>query len=143
MNPTATLSAPVLPSSSVVPATDLWLEVLRRLAVKLPRAQFITWFKNTAVLGNEEGNLVVGLPLPTYLTWHMEQYRTMTLEEAQQVDPGIRQIVYTVDIGLKDNPERTVDLLEHFPEAKRRKLPGRQEVMLAEGIISKVLSTKY
>jgi len=145
MHPTVTaiVPAPVAHSASSVPAADLWLEVLRRLASKLPRAQFITWFKNTAVVGCEEGNLVVGLPLPTYLTWHMEHYRAMTLEAAQEVDPGIRQIVYTVDLGLKDNPKRTIDLLEHFPEAKRRKLPGRQEVKLAEGIVSKILNPSY
>lgn len=143
MNPTATASTPFLQSASSVPAADLWLEILRRVASKLPRAQFITWFKNTDIVGREEGNLVVGLPLPTYLTWHMEHYRAMTLEAAQAIDPGIRQIVYTVDLGLKDNPERTVDLLEHFPETKRRKLPGRQEVKLAEGIVSNILNPSY
>lgn len=141
MNPTATAPAPVLQSSASM--TDLWLEILKKLEGRLARGQFITWFKNTAALGNDGGTLTVGLPLPTYLTWHMEHYRDMTLEAAQQVDPAIRHITYIVDIGLKDNPERSVDLLEHFPELKRRKLPGRQEVKLAEGIVSKVLSTKY
>ncbi len=141
MNPAATLSP--APVTTAVDTTDLWLEILRRVSSKLPRAQFITWFKNTAAVGREDGNLVVGLPLPTYLTWHMEHYRTMTLEAAKEVDPAIHQIVYSVDLGLKDNPERTVDLLEHFPETKRRKLPGRQEVMLAEGIVSKILNPSY
>ncbi|NOS67009.1 MAG: chromosomal replication initiator protein DnaA [Candidatus Peribacteraceae bacterium] len=129
-----------VPSAS---STDLWLEILRKLESKMPRGQFITWFKNTMILGNEEGELIVGLPLPTYLTWHMEHYRVMTLEVAQEVDPSVRRIVYTVDTGLKDNPERTIDLLEHFPELKKRKLPGRQEIKLAEGIVTKILSTKY
>lgn len=143
MNPVATPPAPVLSAAAPPSFADLWLSILKNIGPKLQRSQFITWFKDTAVLGKEDGTLVVGLPLPMYLTWHMEHYRTMTLETAQEIDPDIRQIVYTVDVGLKDNPARTVNLLEAFPEQRKRKLPGRQEVRLAEGIISKILNPQY
>ncbi len=143
MIPTATLTAQVPSAVFSKTSTELWLEILRKIEPKLQRGQFITWFKDTAALSLEEGNLIVGLPLPMFLTWHMQHYRMMTLEIARELDPGIRQIVYTVDVGLKDNRERSPDLLAHFPEVKKRKLPGRQEVKLAEGIISKVLSPRY
>lgn len=113
---------------------DLWLEILQKLEQKLPRSAFITWFKDTTILGREEGTLVVGLPLPMGLSWHLEHYRALTLQAAQEVDPSIEQVVYKVDVSLKDDRLRTVDLLDHFPEQKRRKLPGRQEVKLAEEI---------
>ncbi len=122
---------------------DLWLEVLRILEPKVVRSQFITWFKDTAVLGREEGTLIVGLPLPMFLNWHLEHYRALTLQAAQEVDPTIEQVVYKVDGGLKDDPMRTLDLLQHFGDPKRRKLPGKQEVKLAEGIVSKILAPRY
>ncbi len=122
---------------------DTWLEILQKIQDKIPRGAFITWFKNTALLGREEGKLVVGLPLPMFLTWHMEHYRQMTLEVAQEMDPSIVELIYNVDTALKDNPDRTIDLLEHFPEQKKRKLPGRPEVKLAEGLVSKILSPRY
>ncbi len=122
---------------------DLWLEVLRKIETKIPRSQFITWFRDTAVLGFEEGTLVVGLPLPMSLNWHLEHYRAMTLTAAQELEPNVRQVVYQVDNGLKDDRTRTFDLLLAFPEQKRRKLPGKQEVKLAEGIVSKILSPRY
>jgi chromosomal replication initiator protein len=121
----------------------MWLEILQKIQEKLPRGAFITWFKNTALLGREEGKLVVGLPLPMFLTWHMEHYRQMTLEIAQEIDSSVVEIIYTVDTELKDNPDRTINLLEHFPEQKKRKLPGRAEVKLAEGLVSKILSPRY
>ncbi len=122
---------------------DLWLKILKNIEPKLQRSQFITWFKDTAILGSEEGTLVIGLPLPMFLSWHMEHYRSLTLQTAQELDPGIRNIVYKVDGGLKDNPDRSSDLLQHFPEPKRRKVTGRQEVKLAEGIVSKILNPRY
>lgn len=142
MSPTATITAPA-PSITPIDLTDLWLRILRALEPKIARGQFITWFKNTSVLGKEEGNLMIGLPLPTYLNWHMEHYRAMTLEAVQQIEPAVHQIVYSVDTGLNDDPSRTIDLLQHFPEQRKRKLPGRQEVKLAEGIVSKILTPRY
>jgi len=137
------LAPPAPPAVADPKLRDLWVEILRKIEQKLQRSQFITWFKDTAALGNEEGTLVVGLPLPMFLSWHMEHYRTLTLEVTQELDPSIRQIVYKVDVGLKDNPERSVDILKQFPEQKRRKVAGRQEVKLAEGIISKILNPRY
>lgn len=130
-------------SVPVVAHQDLWIRVLTKLDESLPRSAFITWFKDTAVLGNENGTLIIGLPLPMTLTWHMEHYRGMTLDIARSLDPSIDDIVYQVDGGLKDNRERSIDLLEYFPEQKRRKVAGKAEVRVAEGITSKVLLPRY
>lgn len=144
MIPTTLEHTGVLPPSiPTQDGKDLWLQILQKLETKVPRGAFITWFKNTTVLGQEGENLIVGLPLPMFLSWHMEHYRGLSLEAAQEVDSSIQQIVYKVDTGLKDDPARSFDLLEHFPEQKRRKLPGKNEVKLAEGIISKILSPRY
>ncbi|MFA5800465.1 MAG: DnaA N-terminal domain-containing protein, partial [Candidatus Peribacteraceae bacterium] len=77
---------------------DLWLKVLGKLEPKLQRGQFITWFKDTTILGREEKTVVVGLPLPMYLNWHLEHYRSMTLATIREIDPEIEQVVYQVDI---------------------------------------------
>ncbi|MDD5623913.1 MAG: chromosomal replication initiator protein DnaA [Candidatus Peribacteraceae bacterium] len=122
---------------------DLWLKILEHIEPKLQRSLFITWFKDTAVLGREEGTLIIGLPLPMSLSWHMEHYRVLTLAAARECDPTIEKIVYKVDGSLKDNRERSVDLLERFQEPKKRKLPGKQEVKMAEGVISKILNPRY
>lgn len=142
MTSSVSLASPVrhVPAQSM---QDFWLQVLRILEPKLQRSQFITWFKDTTILGQEEGTLVVGLPLPMSLNWHLEHYRAMTLQAAQEVDPSVTQVVYKVEGSLKDDRVRSFDLLQHFPEQKRRKIAGRQEIKLAEGIISKILSPRY
>ncbi len=123
---------------------DLWLKILTALEDKLPRGQFITWFKDTAILGRENNNIIIGLPLPMFLNWHLEHYRTMTIEALKAIDPTIDQIVYQVDVGLKDDASRTLRLLEHFPEKKKgRKVAGRAEIKIAEGIFSKILNPRY
>lgn len=122
---------------------ELWIEMLQTISKKIQRTQFITWFKDTALLSRDGGTLIIGLPLPMALNWHLEHYRTLTLGIAQDLDETIEKIVYNVDGSLKDNREKTIDLLEHFPEAKRRKLPNRQEVKIAEGMVSKIVNPRY
>jgi|SRR3989344_2225354 len=121
----------------------LWLQILKAIEPQMQRSQFITWFRDTAILAQDSGKLVVGLPLPMALNWHLQHYRALTLETAQALDASVEQIVYTVDNGLKDNRERSVDLLEHFPELRKRKLPGRPEVKMAEGVVSRLLNSQY
>src|SRR3989338_9076791 len=138
-----------LSHSALVPSVvqkdfrELWIDILRFVEQKIPRTQFITWFRDTMILGEEEGTLIVGLPLPMSLNLHLEHYRAVTLQAAQAIHSSIEQAVYKLDVGLKDNPSRAIDLLHHFPEQKRRKVSGRQEVRLAEGIVSKILNPLY
>ncbi|HAI98881.1 TPA: chromosomal replication initiator protein DnaA [Candidatus Peribacteria bacterium] len=139
----SSLVAAPAPVVSGIDHRDLWLKILQKVEPKLQRSQFLTWFKDTAILGREGGKVVVGLPLPMCLHWHMEHYCAITLTAAQELDSTITQIVYTVDVGLKDNRERSVDLIEHFPEQRKRKLPGKPEVKMAEGIVSKILNPRY
>lgn len=124
-------------------ATELWIDILKNIEPQMQRVEFITWFKDTNVLGRDGSTLIIGLPIPMALDWHMERYRSMTVTAAKEVDSTIEKIVYNVDGSLKDNPERTVDLLAIFPEKKRRKLPKKAEVKLAEGIVSKIFNPRY
>src|SRR3989338_5994403 len=128
---------------AAVSLNGLWLEILSKVEKRIQRSQFVTWFKDTAILGRDGGKLVIGLPLPMCLNWHLEHYRGITLAAAKECDPLIEQLVYKVDGTLKDSADRSVNLLEHFPEQKKRKLPGKQEVKMAEGVISKILNPRY
>lgn len=136
-------SSAIVPVSQTENFKELWIAVLTKLETKLQRGAFITWFRDTTILGKEEGKIVIGLPLTTVMNWHLERYKSLTLESIQEVDATIQQVVYKVDGGLKDNPVRTVDLLACFPEQRKRKLPGKHEIKMAEGLVSKILNPRY
>ena len=141
--PSVSSSAPAALHTPVV-LQDLWLAILKKIEPTLPRGEFITWFRDTTIHSRDgDGTIVVGLPLPMSLNWHLERYQERTLVIAREIDPVIAKIVYTVDVRLKDDRHRRPDLLQHFPEQKKRKLPGRQEVKMAEGLIGKVLNPRY
>jgi len=122
---------------------ELWIKIIEKLSEDLAHPQIITWFKNTAILGIEEGVLKVGLPLPFYLGWHQTHYAKKTLDVAKTIDPTIIDINYTVDISLTDANPLVVDLIKHFPKNDPRKLPNRNETRTRDGVVSKILNPAY
>jgi chromosomal replication initiator protein len=104
---------------------------------------FLTWFRNTAALSLDQGTLIVGLPLPMFLNWHLEHYRELTLQAAKTCDPAIENIVYQVDISLSERDTRVLNLLQHFPDRKSRKIPHQPAIRLPEGVTSKILNPCY
>ncbi len=122
---------------------DLWLEIIRDLSGEVQRANLITWFRNTAILALDEAGLTVGLPLPVFLDWHKRHYDAMTLKAAQVRMPDIKAITYQVDTTLGDKDPRVVDLMQYFPEKESRKLPGKAEVKINGGVVSKLLNANY
>ncbi|MDP7476921.1 MAG: chromosomal replication initiator protein DnaA [Candidatus Peribacteraceae bacterium] len=136
-------SSALAPQVTHTDFTSLWLAILEKLSPELQRTEFITWFRDTTILGREEGKVIIGLPLPMVMNWHLEKFQAVTLEKCKEVDSAITQVVYKVDGNLKDNRDRSIDILEHFPDQKRRKLPGKQEVKMAEGLVSKILNPRY
>ena len=122
---------------------SFWIGILQALEPILQRSMLITWFKDTAVLGMDEGKLIVGLPLPMFLNWHMQHYKEQTLKIAQALDPAIQHIVYHVDLGLQGDEARTVDILNLFPEKKSRKLPGKAEVRTGDGLLGRMFNPRY
>lgn len=136
--------APTAAPASYKNLSEMWLNILRVLYPKMRRSDFITWFRCTAVLGREEGTLIIGLPRKLTMDYHLEHFRELTLESARETDVSLEKIVYKVDGSLENDPARTINLLQYFPEQKKgRKLPNRQEVKLAEGIVSKILNSCY
>ena len=122
---------------------DLWISIINELSQRIERTQIITWFKNTAILSLENGLITIGLPLPFFLNWHTTHFAKVILKSAQKIDSTIKNVAYEVDISLTDNDPRVIDLLKHFPEKKSRKLPKKDEVKLADGVISKIFNPKY
>jgi chromosomal replication initiator protein len=122
---------------------DLWLAIIEKLLEKLDRAQIITWFKNTAIISNENGVVNVGLPLPFFLNWHITHFSKLTLEAAKQIDPKIKEVTYSIEMSLGEGDTRAIDLLKHFPEKTARKLPNKNEQKTKEGVITRMFNPKY
>ena len=122
---------------------DLWISIIEKLFDKLDRAQIITWFRNTAILSLDDDVMIIGLPTPFFLNWHIQHFQKMTLEVAREIMPELKDVTYSVDNALSPSDERVLDLLKYFPEKVARKLPNKNEQRTREGLVTKIFNPDY
>ena len=131
---------------------DLWLSVLTRLKPTIQKAQFITWFQNTAIVAKEDGSVMIGCPTTYALDWVRTKYHIKVLQALQEVDSKIQTVNYEVVARLGDSDNFDgVDVKQLFladDDKKVRKVRGQNEVVVSKGlnlekISSKMLNERY
>lgn len=117
-----------------------------RMSTMIPHAQFITWFKRSVIIDLDQDLLVIGVPLPMALDWITKNFRDDLLKTAQEFTPQIKSINIQVDANLvnEDDPRHiSQEMFSKVNPNKGRKKPRQGEVMLAEGLTTKILDQTY
>lgn len=123
---------------------DLWTNILQRLRTQIPHAQFITWFKNTVIVDVDKKLMIIGVPLPMTLKWINNNFRSELLKTVQEFESGIKEINIQVDSNLvSDDDPRHVPRQPFQNSNKGRKKPREAEIMLSEGLTTKILDNAY
>ncbi len=74
----------------------LWQAVLGELEVTLTGANFSTWFKQTSVLSNEDGYVVVGVPNSFIKEWIEKKFHEDVKRTITKIQPDIHTIEYRI-----------------------------------------------
>ncbi len=78
---------------------QLWQAVLGELELNLSKANFTTWFKNTAVSCIEEAKVLISVPNTFTKAWLEKKYHQSILKSLQNfVGPQIKEVVYRVEM---------------------------------------------
>jgi len=112
----------------------------------IPRAQFITWFKKSAIISIDKDLLVVGVALPMAMKWINAHFRDELLKTVQEFLSEIKSLNIQVDTQLmKDDDPRHVSpeiFMDKNPN-KGRKKPNEATIRLADGLESKIIDSSY
>jgi chromosomal replication initiator protein len=73
----------------------LWQAVLGELEVSISRANFATWFKNTSILSNEDGHVIVAVPNIFTKEWLEKKYDKDIKTAMSKLSP-VNTIEYTI-----------------------------------------------
>ena len=77
---------------------ELWQAALGELELKLSKANFTTWFKNTFIASYDGGAMTVAVPNTFTKTWLEKKYHKDILSSLHTITGGgIRSIVYQVE----------------------------------------------
>lgn len=76
--------------------SQLWEKMLFSLEGELSRANFSTWFKNTTILKQEDGVVVVGVPNEFVKDWLQNKFHKTILRSLRNLSENVRSVEYTV-----------------------------------------------
>ncbi len=71
---------------------ELWQASLGEIELSISKANFITWFKNTAILSNDNGRVIIGVPNGFAKEWLENKYRTYVINALRNFCPAIKEI---------------------------------------------------
>jgi len=74
----------------------LWEDTLLEIELTVSRANFNTWFKNTHIIKQEAGTVVLGVPNPFVHEWLVKNYHNAIVKILRSFDKTIRALDYVI-----------------------------------------------
>lgn len=93
---------------------ELWQAALGEIELSISKANFITWFKNTRIVSNDEGRFVIGVPNGFAKEWLENKYKSYILRALQNLHAEAREIRCLI-YGPQEQPislERSIDAIK-------------------------------
>lgn len=75
---------------------ELWTRALSEIELSVSRANFVTWFKDTKVLDQKEGAVVVAVPNGFSKEWLENKYHKFILKSIRSLVPEVRSVSYSI-----------------------------------------------
>lgn len=99
---------------------DLWKSVLGQIELSISKANFITWFRNTSILSNEEGLITISVPNGFAKEWLENKYNIEILKALHVFDQNIHAIKCFIS-GPQQHippPVKPLDAIQRTPVAR-------------------------
>jgi chromosomal replication initiator protein len=94
---------------------ELWQAALGEIELSISRANFITWFKNTSILSNENGKILIGVPNGFSKEWLENKYRSYIIKALHNFQESASEISCIIrnpsDFSLEK--AKTVDAIKN------------------------------
>lgn len=85
---------------------ELWQAALSEIELSISKANFITWFKNTAILSNEEGHVVISVPNGFAKEWLENKYNMYILRALRDLQENIKLVSCVIATGQETGEKR-------------------------------------
>ena len=75
---------------------ELWQAVLAQIQLNISPANFATWFKNTEVISQKEGEVVISAPNSFAKEWLEQKYNKTIFKILHNLDKDIKEVNYMI-----------------------------------------------
>ncbi len=99
---------------------QLWNSVLGDIELNISKANFSTWFKNTHVVKQEDGVVVLGVPNGFVKEWLSNKYHKPILKSLRSIGDDVRNVEYVI---AKNIEQEVVEQPQEQENAYSSELP--------------------
>lgn len=100
---------------------ELWQAALGEIELSISKANFITWFKNTVILSNEGGKIVIGVPNGFAKEWLENKYNTYIFKALRNFQEDVKEISCVI-YAPQQSEKKSVDAVSGSSQQSKR--PG-------------------
>ncbi len=95
--------------------TEFWKKCLAEIELNISKANFTTWFKNTSIVKEEGGVILIGVPNEFVKDWLYNKFHKLILKTLIGNDENIRGVEYIIHKQEIKNPIQndTKDLIKN------------------------------
>ena len=98
--------------------TGVWNMCLEEISQQISKANFITWFKSTRLIRDDDGVIIVGVPNEFVKEWMVTKYNKLILKALVEKAEHVRAVEFIVersDSSLVNKKEPIEGLLSELP----------------------------
>jgi chromosomal replication initiator protein len=82
---------------------ELWQTALAEIEVSISKANFLTWFKNTALISRKDGVVTVAVPNAFTKEWLENKYNQLVLRSLRNTAHDIKEVRFTIHSSIPSN----------------------------------------
>lgn len=104
--------------------TELWQAVLAELELTISKANFITWFKNTGIISNNQGCVILCVPNTFARAWLEKKYHHQIITSLERItEKPIKKLEYKIDNIKAVEQQNSVSTTTPEPEVRNNPEP--------------------
>ncbi len=86
---------------------ELWQSALGEIELSISKANFVTWFKNTSIISNNSGRVIIGVPNGFAKEWLENKYNLYILRSLRNIQKDIREVSCAITTNQPATPKET------------------------------------
>src|SRR4030042_2063409 len=98
---------------------DIWQIALGEIELSISKANFITWFKNTNIISNKDGRIIISVPNGFTREWLENKYNKLIITALRNTIDNIRNVSYVIGPA----PEETSKTKHKIKITKKKTKP--------------------
>jgi chromosomal replication initiator protein len=103
---------------------ELWMAVLGQIELSISKANFVTWFKNTSILNNQNSAVTIGVPNGFAKEWLENKYNLNILRALKSFDESIQTIKCII---TPEKPINNLSITGHLKNVDAVKPPENSD----------------